>query len=95
MGQFLTVSEIHRVSLRPLTSIISGMALPIEFEFRRSIDYVDLNELPWPEGYISETVRDGHAQNPQHFVTFLENVTYKLGETLPDDFTRVTDIWVK
>jgi hypothetical protein len=58
VGLSLTISEIHGIKLRPLTSIISGMAEPINFEFRRSLDYVDLYKLPLPVGYISETVRD-------------------------------------
>jgi hypothetical protein len=37
VGLSLTVSEIYGVIVRPLTSIISGMAEPIEFKFRRSL----------------------------------------------------------
>jgi hypothetical protein len=95
VGLSLTVSEIYGVKVRPLTSIISGMAEPIEFKFRRSLDYVDLYKLPWPVGYISETVRDRHAQNRQHFVTFLKIYMSDVDETLPDDSTLVADIWAK
>jgi hypothetical protein len=91
----LTVSEIYGVIVRPLTSMISGTAEPIEFKLRQLVDYVDLYKLLRSEGYISETVRDRHAQNRQHLVTFLKNVTHKLDETLPDGSTVVTDIWAK
>jgi hypothetical protein len=80
----LTISEIYGVNVRPLTSIISEMAEPIEFEFRQSLDYVDLYELPWSVGYISETVRDGPAQNRQHLLTFLKICMSGVDETLPD-----------
>jgi hypothetical protein len=71
------------------------MAEPIEFKFRLSLDYVDLYKLPRSVGYISETVRDRHAQNRQHLVTFLKIWMIGVDETLPDDSTIVTDIWAK
>jgi hypothetical protein len=39
----------------------------------------------WSVGYISETVRDRHAQKRGVILTFLKNVEIKLDETLPDD----------
>jgi hypothetical protein len=91
----LTVSEIHGVRVRPLTSIISETAEPIDFQFRRSLDYVDLYKLPLHVGYISETVRDRHAQNRQHLVTFLKICVSGVDKALPADSTLVTDIWAK
>jgi hypothetical protein len=92
VGLSRTVSEIYGVIVRPFASIISGMAQPIEFKLRRSLDYVDLYKLPWSVGYISETVRDRHAQNRQHLVTFLKTYMIGVDETSPDDSTIVTDI---
>jgi hypothetical protein len=54
-----------------LTSIISGMAEPIEFKFRQSLDYADLYEFSWSVGYISETIRDRHAQKRGVILIFL------------------------
>jgi hypothetical protein len=84
VGLSLTVSEIYGVKVRPLTSIISGTAEPIEFKFRRSLDYVDLYKLPWSVGYISETVRDRHAQKRGVILTFLKIWMIDVDET----FTR-------
>jgi hypothetical protein len=95
VGLSLTVSEIYGVIVRPLPSIISGMAEPIEFEFCELLDYVDPYKMPRPVGHILETVQERHAQNQQHFVTFFKNVHYKLDEASPDDSTLVTDIWAK
>jgi hypothetical protein len=72
VGLSLTVSEIYGVIVRSLTSIISGMAGPIEFKFLRSLDYVDLYKLTRSVGYISETVRDRHAQKRRVIFTFLK-----------------------
>jgi hypothetical protein len=72
VGLSLTVSEIYGVIVRPLTSIISEVAEPIEFKFRRSLEYVDLYKSPWLVGYISETVRDRHAQKRGVILTFLK-----------------------
>jgi hypothetical protein len=92
VGLSLTVSEIYGVIVRPLTSIISGVAEPIKFKFRQSLDYVDLYKLTRPVGHISETVRDRHAQNRQHLVTFLKIWMIGVDETSPDDSTIVADI---
>jgi hypothetical protein len=94
VGLPLTVSEIYGVKVRSLTSIIFGTADPIEFEFRRSLDY-DLYKLPWSEGYIWETVRDRHTQKRGVILTFLKIWMIGVGETLPDDSIFVTDIWAK
>jgi hypothetical protein len=45
VGLALTVSDIYGIRVRPLTSIVSGMAEATEFEFRRSLGYVDLYKL--------------------------------------------------
>ena len=81
VGLPLTVSEIYGAKVRPLTSIISETAEPIEFKFRGSLDYVDLYKSLWFVGYISETVRDRHAQKRGVILTFLKNVEIKLDET--------------
>jgi hypothetical protein len=94
VGLSLTVSEIYGDKVRPFTSIISGTAEPIEFKFCWSLGYVDLYKSPWPVGYISETIRDRHAQNRQHFVTFKIYMS-DVDETVPDDSTLVADIWAK
>jgi hypothetical protein len=80
VGLCLTVSEIHGVKVRFLTSIISEMAEPIEFKFRRSLDYVDLYEVPRSVGYISETVRDRRAQK-RVLLTFLKSCMIGVDET--------------
>ena len=95
VGLSLTVSEIYGVIVRPLTSIISGMTEAIEFEYRRSLGYVDHYKLAWPVGYISETVRDTDAQSRLHFVTFLKICMSSVDETLRDDSPAVTDMWAK
>jgi hypothetical protein len=76
-----TVSEIYGVIVRRLTSNISGVAEPIEFKFRRSLDYVDLYKLPWSVGYVSETVRDRHAQNVGVILTFFKIWMIDVDET--------------
>jgi hypothetical protein len=80
VGLSLTVSEIYGVKVRPLTSIISGMAEPIEFKFRRSLDYVDLYEMPRSVGNISETVRDRRTQK-RGVLTFLKSCMIGVDET--------------
>jgi hypothetical protein len=95
VGLSLTVSEIYGVEVRPLASIICGTAEPIEFEFCRLLDYVDLYKLTWSVGCILETLRDRHAQDRQHLVTFLRTWMIGVDETLPDDSTSVTDVWAK
>jgi hypothetical protein len=92
VGLSLTVSEIYGVIVRPLASIISRSAGPIELKFRRSLDYVDLYKLTRSVGHVSETVRDRHAQNRQHLVTFLKTWMIGVDETSPDDSTNVADI---
>jgi hypothetical protein len=65
-----TVSEICGIKVRPLTSSISGMAEPIEFNFRRSLGYVDLYELPWSVSHISKTVQVDSIRNEVYFSLF-------------------------